>query len=270
MSLQRNNSGALKAATAAAILLACLVTRAAGQDAKPVDPVVAKAQEQMEHFVEEFGTLRCDERVMQQKLKPNDKVQYGQETVYDSFMMIRFEEGKIRVFEQRLEQKLPHHPVFKPLVTTSGFSTLAIIFHPYYAASFRFARLDDDLLDGKLLARIRFEYIPGTPSPAVYQKFAGDQPIEFSGTAWIDPASGVIHKIEADTGPSLKEMGLKDLRAQLTYGEVTLDGETDPRWLPVSATVDLETPRQHWRNIHHFTDYREYRSTVRIGGGLEP
>jgi hypothetical protein len=37
-------------------------------------------------------------------------------------------------------------------------------------------------------------------------------------------------------------------------------------WLPASATIDLETPRQHWRNIHHFTDYRKYRVAVSIPG----
>jgi hypothetical protein len=279
MMLRTENSRALllhaPAFKAASIIVAMLVVSFGARAAtdlvsKSADSVVAKAQDQMERFVDEFGTLRCDERIMQQKLKSNDKVQYGQETVYDSLMTIRFEEGKIRVFEQRLEQKMPHHPVFKPLATTNGFSTLAIIFHPYYAPSFRLSRMDDDVVNGQLLARIRFEHVPGTPSPAVYQKWVGDQPIEFSGTAWIDPGTGAIHRIEADSGPSLKEMGLKDLRAELTYGEITLDDETEPRWLPVSATVDLETPRQHWRNIHRFTDYRKYRSTVRIDGGAQP
>jgi hypothetical protein len=236
-------------------------------ETKENDPVVAKAQAQMEEFAEELATLRCNEYILQQKLSPNGKVQYGQETLYDSFMMIRFEEGKIQVFEQRLEQQMPHHPIFKPLATTNGFSTLAILFHPYYAPSFRFSRLDDDVFNGRQLARIQFEHIPGTPSPAVYQKMMGDQPIEFSGTAWIDPATGRIHQIEAGAGSSLKEMGLKDLRAKLTYGEITLDEETDPRWLPVSAVVDLETPRQHWRNIHRFMDYRKYRVTVKLAEG---
>ena len=121
-----------------------------------------------------------------------------------------------------------------------------------------------------MLARLHFEHIPGTPSPTVYQKFGGDQSIEFSGTAWIDPATGAIYRLDADAGSSLKDMGLKDLRAELNYGPVMLEDEKDPRWLPVSATVDLETPRQHWRNIHHFTDYRKYRSAVKLDQGANP
>jgi len=271
------------AAIAAAILLSSFCVFALPPGQKPdqkddqnsasVQPVLGKAQEQMAQFVDQFGTMRCDEHIVQQKLKDkdSDKVQYGQETVYDSFIRIHFEEGKIRVFEQHNEEKWPRKPVYKkPLATTHGFSTLAIIFHPYYAQSFRFSRLGDDVLDGHSLARIHFEHIPGTPSPAMYQRFSGDQSIEFSGTAWIDPATGTIYRLDADTGSSLKEMGLKDLRAQLTYGPVTLEDEQQPRWLPVSATVDLETPRQHWRNIHHFTDYRKYRSAVKLDQGDQP
>jgi hypothetical protein len=259
------------ALAAAAVLVLSLGLQAkTSPDPKPVDAVIARAEEQMERFVDEFGTLRCNEHIMQQKLKSNDKVQYGQETMYDSLMMIRFEEGRLRFFEQRLEQKMPRHPVAKPLPATYGFSTLAIVFHPYYAPSFRFSRIEDDVIDGKQLARIHFEHIPGTPSPAVYQKFVGDEPIEFSGTAWIDPDTGLIHQIEADAGASLKAMGLKDLRAKLRYGEITLDNENDPLWLPVSATVDLETPRQHWRNIHRFTDYRKYRVAVKLEGAAQP
>jgi hypothetical protein len=256
---------------AAAIVLPYFSASASSdeQNAAALQPILAKAQDQMEQFVDQFGTMRCDEHIVQQKLKADDKVQYGQETVYDSFIMIHFEEGKIRVFEQHAEEKFPRKPVAKPLVTTHGFSTLAIIFHPYYAPSFRFSRLADDTLGGHPLARIHFEHIPGTPSPAIYQKFVGDQAIEFSGTAWIDPSNGRVYRLEADSGSSLKEMGLKDLRAQLNYGPISLEDETEPRWLPVSATVDLETPRQHWRNIHHFTDYRKYRSAVKLEQGTQ-
>lgn len=271
--LTRLSSVVRAAVVAVAFLLPYIGSSASpdDQNATALQPVLGKVQDQMEHFVDQFGTMRCDEHIIQQKLKENERVQYGQETVYDSFVLIHFEEGKIRVFEQHAEEKWPRKPVYKkPLVTTHGFSTLAVIFHPYYASSFRFSRVSDDAIDGHMLARIHFEHIPGTPSPAMYQKFGGDQAIEFSGTAWIDPTTGSIYRLDADSGASLKDMGLKDLRAQLTYGPVMLEDERDPRWLPVSATVDLETPRQHWRNIHHFTDYRKYRSAVKLDQGAQP
>jgi hypothetical protein len=141
-----------------------------------------------------------------------------------------------------------------------------MIFHPYYEASFRFTESGDDTLEGKVLARVRFEHVPGTPSPLLYQMINQDRPVELTGTAWIDSATGQIYRIEAETGSTLNDMGMQSIRANVVYGPVLLQGETNPQWLPVSATIDLETPRQHWRNIHHFTDYRKYRVAVSIPG----
>jgi hypothetical protein len=29
-------------------------------------------------------------------------------------------------------------------------------------------------------------------------------------------------------------------------------------WFPRQATVEVETPRQHWRNTHTFFDYQKF------------
>jgi hypothetical protein len=33
-------------------------------------------------------------------------------------------------------------------------------------------------------------------------------------------------------------------------------------WIPESAMIDLETPRQHWRNLHRFTNYKRFDVNV--------
>ena len=230
------------------------------------DELLARTQAAVDEFVDKFAYLRYEEDVDQQKLKDNQKVDYSRQTVFDSIMRMHFEEGRLRVDEQRLEEKLPAHNDGRPLVSTNGFSTLAMIFHPYYANSFMFTRLPDDTVNGKLLGRIRFEHIPGKLSPILYQVFNADRPLELSGTAWVSPSTAEIYRIEASTFGTLSEMGIKEIRAQIAYGDVTLRDETQPQWLPVSATVDLETPRQHWRNIHRFQDYRKYRVAVNLTG----
>jgi hypothetical protein len=34
--------------------------------------------------------------------------------------------------------------------------------------------------------------------------------------------------------------------------------------MPVSAIIDVETPKQHWRNIHRFTGYKRFRATIQV------
>ena len=245
-----------------------IVSRAKAGDPEPVQQLLIKTHSVVEQFVNQFSVLRYEEDVAQQKLKSkkNDKVAYQQETVFDSIVHIRFEDGKLRVEEQRLTEKRPAHVQARPLLSTYGFSAMEMIFHPYYESSFRFTELQDDAWQGETLARIHFEYIPGTPSPLLYQMINQERPVDLSGTAWIDPATGQIHRIEAESGSTLGDMGLQSIRAEVVYGPVLLKGDTNSQWLPVSATIDLETPRQHWRNIHHFTDYRKYRVAVSIPG----
>ena len=40
-------------------------------------------------------------------------------------------------------------------------------------------------------------------------------------------------------------------------------------WFPLEATVEVETPRQHWRNTHHFSRLQEILSQHR-GASRKP
>jgi hypothetical protein len=167
-------------------------------------------------------------------------------------------------------ERAPDKHELRPLIKTDGFSTLAMIFHPYYQSSFRFKKLEDDAFNGQLLARIGFEHVPGTRSPILYQMVYTERPLELSGVAWIDPSSGNIHRIETTVGSSMTDMGLKTLRAELIYGFVSFKDEPQPQWLPVSATIDLETPKQHWRNVHRFVNYKKYRTDIKLDTDVFP
>ena len=263
--------GALTGGLLAPLALLCLFSPfpAAAQKADSQWDLLNKTQTRVEQFVEQFAYLRYQEDILQEKLRTNDRPEYKQETVYDALLMTRFEDGRLRVEEQRLIERAPDKHELRPLIKTDGFSALAMVFHPYYQSSFRFKKFDDEAIDGQILARIGFEHIPGTPTPILYQMIYADKPMEISGVAWVDP-NGNIHRIEMNVGSSMSDMGLKSVRAQLDYGLVTLKDEPEPQWLPVSATIDLETPKQHWRNVHRFVNYKKYRTEIKLDVDVFP
>ena len=236
--------------------------QAAGPD--PLSPLLTRTRAVVEAFVDDLGNLRYEETVLQQKLGENRKNSYKQETHFDTLMLMRFDNGELSVEESRIRETDPRKPELRPLLLTSGFSTLAMVFHPYYEASFEFTRLDDDVIDGRTLARVGFKHVPGTPSPILYQRLMAGRPVELEGTAWIDPDSGQIIRISADVGSSMQDLGMNQLRAELQYAPVTMSGSPQPLWLPATATIDVETPKQHWRNTHRFTAYRRYTVDVQI------
>jgi hypothetical protein len=256
-------SGAVRAVVVVLVLLAAPSSLRAG-GLEDLQALLQKTRAQVEQFARNLSSIRYEESVVQEKLKQNGKIAYKQEIAFDSLILIRFNHGELGVEESRFLERQPARGDRRPFLQTKGFSILAMVFHPYYEESFQFSRLDNEMLDGTLLARLRFEYISGKPTPVLYQIIGGDRPISLSGVAWVDPGSGIIHRIDADLTPSLADLGLKSLRAELRYGQVTLADDPQPRWLPVTATIDLETPKQHWRNIHRFSNYRHYSVQTRI------
>jgi hypothetical protein len=76
--------------------------------------------------------------------------------------------------------------------------------------------------------------------------------------AWIEPDTGVITRIVADLGNMMADVGLKSLRTDVTYAPVPFRELKESYWFPVRASVEVETPRQHWRNLHVFDDYQRF------------
>jgi hypothetical protein len=236
--------------------------RAQGQEGDLISRVQAATQK----FFDEFALMRYDEYMTQEKLRENGKIDYERQTVFDSIIRMRFEEGILLVDEQQITIHQPQRVDARPLLSTRGFSALAMVFHPYYASAFQFTIGEPDQSQGKLLQRIDFAHIPDKPSPWLYQILGGDRPLDLSGTAWVDPATGEIYKIEASVDPKSTDLAFRELRAELDYAPVLLRDETAPRLLPDKATIDLETPRQHWRNTYSYEDYRRYRVATSVEG----
>ncbi len=95
-------------------------------------------------------------------------------------------------------------------------------------------------------------------SPAALALRGREYPLELSGTAWIVPQTGTIARIEAGIDDTLQDVGLKSLRAEIEFAPLPL---ADPKlvyWFPARASVEVQTPRQHWRNLHQFTDYKKF------------
>jgi len=254
---------------AAAALLASLITApvASAQAAGGFQDLLAKTRARVDQFSQQFSYLRYDDDVVEAKLKNSDKVAYKQEIIFDSLVRVSFDEGKLRVDEQRLVAKPPRRVERRPLLETFGFSTLEMIFHPYYESSFRFADAGSDAQQGKMLEKVTFQHVPNTPSPVLYQTLGPDRPLDVSGTAWIDPATGGIYRIDATISSGIGDAGIKSIEASVVFQPIVLQDEREPELLPVTATINLETPRQHWRNVHRYSDYRKYRVAVNMPGG---
>ena len=247
-------------ALAAFLLLASL--SATAQQAPPPD-LLARVRTQLGRFVQAFSDVRCAEQVEQQKLAKNGKVEDDEKSTFDYLLIAQENGSDLTLQESRLQQKGPDKKKdLPPLLVTNGFATFLLVFHPKYQDSFAFAPPQPEVVDGQTLQRIAFRHIRNEPSTMELVLRGREYPLDFEGNAWVDPATGSVVRMQASLSQSMDDIGLHVLRIDVSYAPVHLRGLDDSLRLPSAAIVEVETARQHWRNLHHFTGYQVFSVDV--------
>jgi len=243
----------------AGILLTVPALLAAAPEATPVnlDDLLSRTSAHVTKLVDQFSNVQCLEQVEQEKLRADGKLERKEESTFNYLILLSdnagdlsLQESRIAVHEAKADKKNT------PMLLSNGFATLFLVFHPAYIGSFHFTDAGPETLNGRALEKVGFEHVSGMRSPAALALRGREYPLALSGTAWIDPATGDIVKIEAGIGESLTDVGLKSLRSEIEF--VPQKFGTQNYWLPSLASVDVETPRQHWHNTHRFTDYKAF------------
>jgi hypothetical protein len=244
----------------AALLVAGIVStislpiRAAGPD------IVDRTTKQVAEFLNEISDVKCSEQVTQIKLDTKGHTIYTERSSFDYFVLLQGTGDDFLLNESRLADKHNEQRNKKnvPMLITNGFSMLMLIFHPYYRNSFDLRPMPDESVGGHRLATIQFRHIRGTRTPVALAVRGREFPLEIQGTAWIDPESGQVVKISLELAQNMSDVGLKSLAAVITYEPLQLPGWKQAYRFPSVATVDVETLRQRWRNVHTFTRYRRF------------
>ena len=222
--------------------------------------LLSRVQVQVADYLDQFSDVKCTEKVNQQKLTPNGKVELQRDSTYDYLVILTNAGGEVSLDESRLAvgEAAKADKKNRPLLVTNGFATLFLIFHTYYSQSFQFTLGDVETLSGHSYQKVSFQHIHGTRSPAALSLRGREYPLELSGIAWIDPQTATIAKIEMSVGNSMEDVGLKALRSEVAYAPVPFRDSPATYWFPSQATVEVETQRQHWRNTHTFSDYKKF------------
>ena len=224
----------------------------------PQPPIVAKASEQISSFLDVFSDVKCTEQVAQLKLRKSGKVDVEEDSTFDYLVIAQSSGGELSLEESRLEEKGALHRKNVSLLMTNGFATLLLIFHPQYANAFEFAPGGEEVVNGRRLELIRFRHLKGRRTPMALMLRGREYPLELTGTAWVDPQTAAVARIHVELQDSMEDVGLRGLSSDVVYSEVKFRGANGSAWLPTTATIDVETPRQHWRNIHRFTNYQRF------------
>ena len=234
---------------------------------KPVSPEMdafQRARSSVEKFFEQATNVVCTENVSQGIVGKNGKVNYSEDSVFDYQLQANTSTGSLRLVESRDTRKAAFRDSSRTLLITNGFTSMLLIMHPSYESSYTFEPAGQESMDGVTYDKIQIKAVPGAASPAALQLRGQNYPLPLSGTIWIEPQSGAVAKLVAFVDSNLSDLGFKAMRSEIHYAAVRFHEPEESYWMPVSAVIDVETPRQHWRNIHRFTGYKRFRATIRV------
>jgi hypothetical protein len=237
-------------------MLALPTAFAAGQSPPALDPADL-AQRQVTAYLSKLADLHCTESVTQEKFTGNGHVEAEERAKYDYLIMINGSGDDFQLNESRIESSASRHKAL-PMLVTNGFSTVLLVFHPYYRDSFQFTAGAEEAIDGRRAIPIHFSHIPGRRSPAALALRGREYPLELEGTAWLDKQTGDVVKMEAGLQHDMSDVGLRSLNIHVEYKPTSLGKNSASVTVPTLAVVDVTTPRQHWRNTHVFDSYKSF------------
>jgi len=232
---------------------------------EPLDKILDRTSQRVSEFVDQFSNVKCTEQVTQQKLRPDGKVEIEEQSSYDYLVILTNAGGDISLNESRLpvkEAKAERRRQPVSMLLSNGFATLFLVFHPAYINNFEFTDAGSDSIDGYPARKIHFQHVHNTRSVAALALRGREYPLELSGTAWVDPGSGDIMQIDAGIASTLADIGMKTLQSSVRFSPVAFARDQAPFWFPTEAVVEVETPKQHWRNTHRFSAYRQFSVTT--------
>ncbi len=244
------------------IFLAILIALAPSivlAQAPTTNDAIDMAQRKITAYLDKLADFHCTESVTQQKLAPNGHVEATERAKYDYLIMMNGNGDEFQLNESRIESPNARGKQTQlPMLVTNGVATVLLVFHPYYRDSFNFEALPEEPVDGRTATPVHFTHITGRRTPAALALRGREYPLELEGTAWLDKQSGEVVKIEAALLHDMSDVGLRSLHVHVDYKPSVLDKSVGVLDLPALAVVDVETPRQHWRNTHVFDNYRGF------------
>ena len=252
-------SRCLRASVVVALLLAGVFARAQTTP-EPLDKILDRTSQRVSEFLDMVSNVKCTELVTQEKIKPNGKVELAEQSTYDYLVILTNAGGELSLVESRLPVKEAKADRRKDvsMLLSNGFATLFLVFHPYYSNGFEFTDAGSDSIGGHNTRKIRFQHIPNTRSVAALALRGREYALELSGIAWVNPETGDILRIEAGIGSTLEDIGMKTLQSSVRFAPVVFSKDQPTYWFPNEAWVEVETPKQHWRNTHRFNGYKQF------------
>jgi VWFA-related protein len=238
-------------------------------DQQQLPVILQKMGLAVDDFVHNISDLIAHEDVTQEKLDEKGKVK-AKERVQDNYLIVHhgYEWGANS--EYRMDDKgnrLGQVGLSQGYLVTSGHALSCISFCTDAQPQSRFRLLGEETIGPRQTYVLGFAQRPGEVTFTTVMRGTGGQEVEMltQGILWVEKQSFRILRMRSDLLAPYKEIALDRLTTDVSFGEVRLQEVPNPLWLPSEVAVYIEIGGERYRNLHHYTNYRLYRVSTKIG-----
>jgi len=239
----------------------------AAADQHELEEILKRTGEGVAAFFQSFPSTLSLERVHQERLDKNGKVQFALDQEFQYLLLARYEKWGLAIQEHRstAEGRLSElSGLNQGLMLTSGFTSASSIFHPDYQSGATFRHLGRQTLDGRDLHVVAFAQKPETAR--MMGRFITDQGsavILTQGLAWIDSTTFQIVRLRTDLLNPLSNVRLDRQTTEIQFKQVSFKELATVLWLPQEVTVTVDWRGRTLRNLHRYSDFRLFNVETR-------
>ena len=220
----------------------------------PAD-IVEMTGKRVEEFVDDVSRIAAIEHLLHEQLdEMGDALTKETRTFNYVAAFAESKQGSIAVDEYRQEHLGLSD--FPDQISSSGFATLALVFHPKMRGSFEMVCEGLGELRGQPTWLVHFKQREDRPAQMHDYRVGGElYSLKLKGRAWITANKFQIVRIESELVSPVPQIRLAGEHQVVEYGPVPFTKRKMELWLPQSAEIYLDFRRHRYYRKHSFDHY---------------
>jgi tetratricopeptide (TPR) repeat protein len=220
----------------------------------PAD-IVEMTGKRVEEFVEDVSRIAAIEHLLHEQLdEMGDAITKETRTFNYVASFNELRHGSIAIDEYRQEHL--GMADFPDQISSSGFATLALVFHPKMRDGFEMVCEGLGELRAQPTWLVHFKQREDRPAQMHDYRVGGElYSLKLKGRAWITADKFHIVRIESELVSPMPQIRLAGEHQVVEYGPVPFTKKKVELWLPQSAEIYLDFRRHRYYRKHSFDHY---------------
>jgi tetratricopeptide (TPR) repeat protein len=227
--------------------------------------VVAESGQKILELVQNLSRFAADEDLFHQSLDAFGFPIHTEVRKYDYTALVSpdhaspdhvsSDSGSVVSIEESRSDKFPAQAGYPDGIASTGFITLAFVFHPELQKDFDFECEGQADWQGKSAWVVHFRQRPDRPNRMHSYNIGQTVPVDLKGRAWITANNFQVVQIAADMVKPLPQIELLSERQTVEYGPVPFPTKNTTLWLPKKVEIYIDLRKHHYYRRHSFDHY---------------